>query len=150
MDQTTSITIESTINATLEKVWGFWTDPKHIVNWAFASTDWEAPIAENDVRSGGRFKTVMAAKDKSASFDFSGTYTNIKEQALIEYDMDRDLSPDNFEAVSRHVKITFTQLPEGTHVIQTFDIEKINPVEMQRSGWQAILDNFKKYVEHNQ
>jgi uncharacterized protein YndB with AHSA1/START domain len=133
------ITIQSTIEAPIENVWEFWTRPEHIVNWAFASDDWEAPRAENDVRTGGKFKTVMAAKDKSSSFDFGGIYTDVKERELIEYDMDD----------GRHVKIEFTEVPEGVKVVQSFDPENENSEEMQRSGWQAILDNFKKYSESN-
>lgn len=133
------ITIQSTIEAPIEKVWEFWTRPEHIVNWAFASDDWEAPRAENDVRTGGKFKTVMAAKDKSSSFDFGGIYTDVRGHELIEYDMDD----------GRHVKIEFTEVPEGVKVVQSFDPENENSEEMQRSGWQAILDNFKKYAESN-
>jgi uncharacterized protein YndB with AHSA1/START domain len=133
------ITIQSTIEAPIEKVWEFWTGPEHIVNWAFASDDWEATLAENDVRTGGKFKTVMAARDQSASFDFGGIYTDVKEHEVIEYDM----------GDGRHVKIEFTEVPEGVKVVQSFDPENENSEEMQRSGWQAILDNFKKYAEYN-
>jgi uncharacterized protein YndB with AHSA1/START domain len=139
MAQPVAITVQSSISAQVEKVWEFWTKPKHIVNWAFASSDWEAPAAENDVRVGGKFKTTMAAKDKSASFDFTGVYTNVKEHELIEYDM----------ADGRHVKVAFESTPNGVKVTETFDPENTNPLEMQRAGWQAILDNFKKYVEAN-
>jgi uncharacterized protein YndB with AHSA1/START domain len=132
-----TVTVETMINAPLEKVWESWTGPDHIVKWCFASDDWEAPHAENDVRTGGKFKTVMAAKDKSTSFDFGGTYTKVKEFELIEYDM----------GDGRHVKIEFAKLPEGVKVTETFDIEAVNSKEMQRAGWQAILDNFKKYTE---
>lgn len=131
------ITVQTTINAPLEKVWECWTKPEHITHWAFASETWEAPSAENDVRVGGKFKTVMAAKDKSTIFDFTGTYTSVKEYGLIEYTMDD----------GRQVKVEFTKLPEGTRIVETFDPENQNSEEMQRSGWQAILDNFKKYVE---
>lgn len=133
------ITIQSVIEAPIAKVWEFWTKPEHIVKWAFALDDWEAPAAENDVRVGGKFKTVMAAKDKSTSFDFTGVYTNIKEHELIEYDMDD----------ARHVKIEFAQIPKGVRVTESFEPEKINPEKLQRDGWQAILDNFKKYAEGN-
>jgi uncharacterized protein YndB with AHSA1/START domain len=139
MAQPAAITVQSSISAPVEKVWEFWTKPKHIVNWTFASSDWEAPAAENDVRVGGKFKTTMAAKDKSASFDFTGVYTKVKEHELIEYDM----------TDGRHVKVAFESTPNGVKVTETFDPENSNPLEMQRAGWQAILDNFKKYAEAN-
>lgn len=131
------ITIKTNINAPISKVWEFWNKPEHIVKWAFASNDWEAPSAENDLKIGGKFKTVMAAKDKSAKFDFEGTYTAVTEHSLIEYDM-----PDD-----RHVKNEFKETPNGVEITVTFDPENENSEEMQRSGWQAILDNFKKYTE---
>ncbi len=133
------ITVETVVNAPLEKVWNYWNQPEHITQWAFASDDWEAPLAENDLQVGGKFKTIMAAKDKSSSFDFTGTYTVVTDHALIEYDMDGE---DH-----RHVKVEFVNVPEGTKVIETFDPENENSEEMQRSGWQSILDNFKKHVE---
>lgn len=142
-ENSNTITIEVTVNAPLAKVWEYWNKPKHIVRWAFASADWEASSAENDVWTGGKFKTRMQAKDKSAAFDFIGTYTNIKEHGLIEYDMDKAKA----ETRSRHVTVEFLETPEGVKITETFDPEKTNPLEMQRSGWQAILDNFKKYVE---
>ena len=135
------ITVEITINAPLEKVWKYWNNPEHITKWAFASDDWEAPVAENDLRTGGRFKTVMAAKDKSARFDFTGTYTVVKENEVIEYDMDGE---DH-----RHVKVEFSQVQEGTKVTEVFDPENENSEEMQKAGWQAILNNFKSYLETN-
>jgi uncharacterized protein YndB with AHSA1/START domain len=132
------ITIETVVNAPIEKVWEYWNKPEHIVHWAFASDDWEAPAAENDLRVGGTFKTTMAAKDKSTSFDFAGVYSAVKENELIEYDFG-----------DRHAKVEFTILPEGVKITQTFDPENENSEEKQRSGWQAILNNFKKYVESN-
>lgn len=132
-----TITVETTVHAPREKVWEVWTEPRHIVQWAFASADWEAPAAENDVQVGGKFKTVMAAKDKSTSFEFTGTYTAVKTYELLEYDM----------TDGRHVTVVFTTQPDGVRVTETFDPEAINSVEFQRSGWQAILDNFKKYAE---
>ncbi len=133
------ITVETIINAPVSKVWDYWNQPEHITQWAFASDDWEAPAAENDVRVGGKFKTTMAAKDKSEIFDFAGTYSAVQEHSLIEYDMED----------GRHVKIEFQTAPEGVKVIETFDPENENPEDMQRAGWQAILDNFKKHVESN-
>lgn len=138
-----AITISAVIHAPLNSVWDSWTNPAHITRWAFASADWEAPHAENDVRVGGRFLTHMAAKDKSAGFDFTGTYTAVKEHALIEYTMDK--APH--ESESRQVSISFAEVPGGVQVTETFDLENENPADMQRAGWQAILDNFKKYTE---
>lgn len=137
MPQPNTITVETVVNAPLAHVWNAWTEPEHIVQWAFASNDWEAPAAENDVRVGGTFRTVMAAKDKSTSFDFTGTYSVVNLHERIEYDM----------SDGRHVTTTFAQTPDGVRVTETFDPETENSEEMQRAGWQAILDNFKKHAE---
>ncbi len=143
-----AITIETIVNAPMDVVWERWNKPEHIERWAFASDDWEALNAENDLRVGGTLKTTMAARDKSASFDFTGVYTAIKEHELIEYDMDAPPSHEASEGQSgRHVKIAFIETPDGVKIVQTFDAETENSEEMQRSGWQAILDNFKKYAE---
>lgn len=133
------ITIKSTVNASLDKVWNFWNAPEHITKWAFASPDWHTPKAENDLREGGKFTTTMAAKDGSMSFDFGGEYTLVKEKQAINYTM----------GDGRKTEITFTETPEGIEIIESFDPESQNPEEMQRAGWQAILDNFKNYVEAN-
>lgn len=133
----TSVTIEATINAPIEKVWACWTAPQHIVNWCSASQDWHVPKAENDVRPGGKFLTRMEAKDGSMGFDFGGEYDAVIENELIQYTM----------GDSRRVKVVFTGDGHQTKLIETFDAESENPVEMQRAGWQAILDNFKKYTE---
>ncbi len=140
-----STTVETTINAPIEKVWQYLTTPEHITKWAFADNSWEAPHAENDLRTGGRFLTRMQAKDGSGGFDFTGTYTEVKENELFEYDMPK--APDGQE--NRHVKTELNQTPEGVKVTQTFDLENQNSEERQRSGWQAILENFKNYVESN-
>ncbi len=142
MNTQNTITVQTTINAPLQTVWDLWTKPEHIGNWAFASEDWEAPRAENDVRVGGKFVTVMSAKDKSASFDFNGVYTDVKNLELIEYDMEPEA-----DGTIRHVKVEFAESPEGIQVIETFDAERLNSEELQRNGWQSILENFKKYVE---
>lgn len=134
---TKPITIQTTINAPMSKVWECWNSPEHIEQWAFADDSWEATNAQNDLKAGGKFSTIMGAKDKSASFEFGGVYSTVKEHELIEYDM----------SDSRHVKTEFSETPEGVHVVQTFDPESENSEEMQRSGWQSILDNFKKHVE---
>lgn len=133
------LVVSAMVDAPIEKVWDCWRSPEHIVKWAFASDDWEAPSAENDLRVGGKFTTRMAAKDKSAAFDFSGTYTAVKEHELIKYTMDD----------GRHAKIEFNNTPEGVFVKESFEPETENTREMQTSGWQAILNNFKKYVERN-
>ncbi len=135
----TAITVKTTVNAPVAKVWKYWNEPQHITNWAFASDDWHAPHAENNLREGGKFKTTMAAKDGSMSFDFEGIYTNIEDQKLIEYTI----------ADGRTVKIVFVDNEDETKIVETFEAEDTNPEEMQRSGWQAILDSFKKYVEEN-
>jgi uncharacterized protein YndB with AHSA1/START domain len=139
MNELKPITIEAVVNAPIEKVWKCWTEPEHITKWAFASDDWEAPHAENDVRVGGKFSTTMAAKDKSTSFDFGGVYTDVKQHELIAYEL----------GDGRKVKVQFAQTSEGVRVIESFDPETENPEEMQRNGWQAILNNFKKHVESN-
>ena len=137
------ITVQTIVKAPLEKVWAAWNKPEHIMKWAFASDDWEAPFAENDIRIGGRFKTTMAAKDKSASFDFTGTYTDVKENELIEYDMDVEKEGDT----PRHVKIELAQTPDGVQITESFDPENVYPQEQQQAGWQSILDHFKNYTE---
>lgn len=134
-----AITIQTSVNAPIEKVWAYWNQPEHITGWAFASDDWEALDPKNDLRPGGKFKTTLVAKDKSFSFDFAGTYTQVKEHQLIEYDMDD----------GRHVKIEFSPSPSGVEITEIFDPESQNPIEMQKAGWQTFLDNFKKYTEGN-
>lgn len=131
------ITVETTINAPIEKVWKCWTEPVHIMQWNNASADWHTPYAENDPRTGGKFKSTMAARDGSMSFDFEGIYSHVQPQKLIEYAM----------ADGRKVKIEFQSNTGGVKVIESFDPESENSIELQRGGWQAILDNFKKHVE---
>lgn len=131
------ITIQTTVNAPIEKVWECWIKPEHITKWAFASNDWTVPSAENDLKVGGKFKTRMEAKDKSEGFDFEGKYTQVEENRLIEYDM----------SDGRHVKTEFEDTPDGVKVTEIFDAESENPPELQRAGWQSILDNFKSYTE---
>jgi len=139
METKTAITVETTVNAPVEKVWTYWSEPKHITRWTHASEDWHAPYADNDLRKDGKFKTTMAAKDGSMSFDFEGVYSNVQPNKVIEYGL----------ADGRKVKIVFTANGNGTKVVETFDPESENPIDMQRGGWQAILDNFKKYTETN-
>lgn len=133
------ITIHATVQAPIEKVWSAWSEPQHITQWCFATDDWHAPSAENDLRTGGQFKTVMAAKDGSFAFDFGGVYTNVDPGKLIEYEL----------GDGRAVKVLFEAKGNSTLVTETFDPESENPLDMQKAGWQAILNNFKKYTEGN-
>ncbi|GAA0540175.1 SRPBCC family protein [Chitinophaga japonensis] len=135
----TTVTVEATVNAPVSKVWEFWGGPAHIMQWCAASEDWHAPRAENDLREGGKFSTHMAAKDGSFSFDFGGEYTEVINNEKIAYTM----------SDGRQVEVIFTAQGDTTKVVETFDPEDTNPIEMQRDGWQAILDNFKKYAETN-
>ena len=132
-----NITVEATVNAPVETVWNAWTSPEHIVKWNCASEDWHTPKAENDVRTGGKFMSRMEAKDGSFGFDFEGIYDEVKVNEIIAYTLG-----DN-----RKVKITFNGNGNSTAISETFEAESTNPIEMQKGGWQAILDNFKKYTE---
>ena len=134
-----SITVESTVNAPVEKVWAYWTGPEHITKWNNASDDWHTPSATNDLRVGGKFTFRMEAKDGSFGFDFWGIYDEVQTNALIAYTL----------GDSRKVKIIFTPLDHSTKVVETFEAESENSIELQRGGWQSILDNFKKYTEAN-
>jgi|SRR5215217_7911094 len=132
-----TITVTATINATVEKVWQYWNEPEHIKGWAFASDDWHAPHADNDLRTDGKFTTTMAAKDGSFSFDFGGVYTNVQDNKYIAYTI----------GDGRKVEIKFTANGDTTEIEETFEPESQNSLEMQQGGWQAILNNFKKYAE---
>jgi uncharacterized protein YndB with AHSA1/START domain len=131
------ITISATIEAPVEKVWDCWTLPQHITNWTFASDDWHSPKATNDLKVDGKFFTRMEAKDGSFGFDFEGTYTHVEMHRFIQYVL----------ANSRVVKISFAKEGTDTIVTESFDPENENSRELQQQGWQAILNNFKKYVE---
>lgn len=140
MEQTkTVITVTSTVNAPIEKVWGYFTQPQHITQWNNASDDWHCPKAENDLRIGGKFSSTMAAKDGSFSFDFWGVYDDVLENELIMYTM----------GDGRTAKITFASNGDITEVVTDFEAEQENSVELQQGGWQMILNNFKKYTESN-
>ena len=132
-----SITIEADVQAPVHKVWRLWTDPTHITRWNTAMEDWHSPRADNDLRTGGRFSIRMEAKDGSMGFDFAGSYDEVDPEARIVYTMDD----------GRKVSVDFVSAGDSTHISETFEPENENPVEMQRSGWQNILDNFKKYAE---
>ena len=133
------ITITTTVLAPAEKVWERWTVPEHIIKWNNASDDWHTTHAENDLRIGGKFLSRMEAKDGSLGFDFIGIYDLVKENKLLEYTL----------GDGRKVIIVFTGISNTTNIVETFEAESENSIEMQRSGWQAILENFKKYAEAN-
>ena len=131
------ITIEAIVNRNSLDIWTLWTQPEHITKWNRASDDWHSPRAENDLRVGGRFLTRMEAKDGSMGFDFSGVYNEVIEHKKIRYTMDD----------GREVETLFNEENGKTKILTTFDAEKENPLEMQRDGWQAILNSFKRYAE---
>jgi uncharacterized protein YndB with AHSA1/START domain len=132
-----NITIKTFVSVPIEKVWKYWNEPEHITKWCNASPEWQTPRATNDLSVGGKFLTRMEAKDGSQGFDFEGTYTNIKPGELIAYEI----------SGGRKVSIQFVQKDGGVEIIETFEAENENPIEMQRAGWQAILDNFKNYTQ---
>lgn len=135
----TTITVENTVNAPVEKVWQYWTKPEHITKWNNASDDWHTPWAKNDLRTGGSFSARMEAKDGSFGFDFGGIYNKVRENETIEYTI----------ADGRKVIVNFKKEGNATKVVENFEAETMNSIEMQKGGWQAILDNFKKYTETN-
>ena len=135
----TKITVETVVKAPVEKVWKYWSLPEHITKWCAASDDWHAPKAENDLTVGGKFSTRMEAKDGSFGFDFGGVYDDVKANELIEYTM----------GDGRKVEVHFTANGNETKVVETFDAENTHSLEMQQGGWQAILENFRKYTETN-
>ena len=133
----TKITVQATVNLPIDKVWEFWTNPKHIIRWNSASDDWHTPRAENDLRVGGKFLARMESRDGTMGFDFEGIYTDVKPNKLIAYKL----------ADEREISVEFESVNNATHIIETFDAETENTLELQRQGWQAILDNFKRYAE---
>ena len=133
------ITVESTVKAPIEKVWKYWTTPEHITKWNCASEDWHTPHVENDLRPGGKFNSRMEARDGSFGFDFGGVYDTVKTNELITYTL----------GDGRTVTIHFSNFGHETRVVEIFEAETENPIELQKGGWQAILDNFKKYTEQN-
>lgn len=135
----TVLTVEATIDAPVSKVWEFWSGPEHITKWNSPSETWHTPRAENDLREGGKFVARMEAKDGSMGFDFGGVYDKVENHKHIAYTM----------GDGRKVKVDF--IPEGntTRVVESFDAEDMNSLEMQQAGWQAILNEFKRYTEEN-
>ena len=135
----TVITVEAAVNAPVQKVWDYWNTPEHITTWRSAYDDWHTPWAKTDLRTGGSFSSRMEAKDGSFGFEFGGVYDLVTPNAYIEYTM----------GDGRKVKISFTASGNTTAIKESFDAETENSEELQRAGWQAILDNFKKYTENN-
>ena len=135
----TIITVRASVNAPVETVWKHWTSPESITGWNNASDDWFTPRATNELRKGGKFSYRMEARDGSLGFDFEGIYDNVIVNKQIDYTL----------GDSRKVKITFDSDGKTTEVIETFEAENTHPVDLQRSGWQSIIDNFKKFAESN-
>lgn len=139
MKSTNIISVEQTINVPVEIVWDTWTSPGHIMQWNNASDDWHTPHAENDLRKGGSFNYRMESKDGKFGFDFSGVYDSVEEHQLLEYTI----------GDGRKVTVRFISENDATKIIESFEAENQHSAEMQRAGWQSILDNFKKYCESN-
>lgn len=135
----TKISIETTVSAPIAKVWDYYNKPEHITKWNFAIDTWHCPHAENDLRPGGKLTSRMEAKDGSFGFDFEATYDAVIDHKRIVYTI----------ADGRKVETDFAEVGGKTRIVTVFEAESENPVEMQKSGWQAILDNFKKYTEAN-
>jgi uncharacterized protein YndB with AHSA1/START domain len=132
------ITVKATIKADSKKVWDYYTNPKHIVNWNFADPSWHCPNAVNDLRIGGTFNARMEAKDGSFGFNFEAIYTELIDGKSFTY-----------EFGGRTSSAELTDLGKETELVVSFDPEEVNSLELQRNGWQAILNNFKSYTENN-
>ena len=139
MAQATKITVEATANAPVAKVWKAWNTPGDIMQWNAADPSWHSPSSENDLRVGGKFKHRMEAKDASFGFDFGGTFNDVQEHRKIVYTI----------GDGRKVELDFSSEGEATNIVEKFEAESTHSLEMQKAGWQAILDNFKKYTETN-
>lgn len=137
MNENKTITLETMVLTTLEKAWETWIQPQHVTQWNFASPDWHCPSAQTDLRVGGKFSSRMEARDGSFGFDFWGIYDEIIPQKLLRITMgDGRKMEVHFETLNGKVKVT-----------ERFEIEDLNSAEMQREGWQAILNNYKAYAE---
>ncbi|MBK9272961.1 MAG: SRPBCC family protein [Flavobacteriales bacterium] len=137
MSTMTRITVTALVAKPVAHVWTIWADPAHIMQWNAANDEWHCPKASNDLRKGGSFSSTMAARDGSFSFDFEGVYDDVQLHRRIAYTI----------SDGRTCEILFEEKADGTLVTESFDAESQNPVEMQRAGWQAILDRFKAYAE---
>lgn len=131
------ITVETLVNAELDRVWNAWNDPADIEQWNSPQEEWHTTRSTVDLREGGKFLSRMEARDGSSGFDFEGTYTRVVPKKVIAYRM----------SDGREVEVEFVEGPGGVRVKETFDAETENTPELQRNGWQAILDNFRRYVE---
>lgn len=132
------ITIDTIVNSSISKTWNFYTEPQHITQWNFADPSWHCPSATNDMKIGGKYLARMEAKDASFGFDFEAYYTEINEGKNFTY-----------EFGGRKCTVQFEEIGDATKVTISFDPETENPIEMQRTGWQLILNNFKNYTESN-
>jgi uncharacterized protein YndB with AHSA1/START domain len=141
MENNTSktISVQVTVLSPMEKVWDYWTSPEHITKWNNASDGWHTPHAVNDLRAGGKFLSRMEARDGKVGFDFEGTYDTVIKHVLISYVL----------ADGRKVKVYFAGEDNNTNIVEKFEAESVHTIEQQRDGWQAILNNFKKYTEGN-
>ncbi len=135
---TKKIIIKAIISADKLKVWNYYTQPEHITKWNFADPSWHCPTASNDLQIGGRYIARMEAKDGSFGFDFDAIYTEIIPEVKFTYNFGERISTVEFKEINGQTEVTIT-----------FDPESENPIELQKNGWQAILDNFKKYIEIN-
>jgi uncharacterized protein YndB with AHSA1/START domain len=132
-----SITVETTVPVSPELAWEYWTQPKHITQWNQASEDWHTPSAENDLRVGGKFSSRMESKDGKIGFDFWGIYDVVAPYSVLASTLGDE----------RKVRVVFEAVAEGTKITETFEAEGENTIELQRQGWQAIMDSFRRYVE---
>jgi uncharacterized protein YndB with AHSA1/START domain len=137
MESKAKIKLQVTINSDINSVWSKFNEGKHIVNWAFASEDWHCPFAESDLKVNGKMKITMAAKDGSFSFDIESVFYEVKAPNFVAYSM----------SDGRTVETSFEEKEGQILVTEIFEAESENPIEMQEQGWQAILNNFKKYCE---
>lgn len=136
--KTEKVTVQTIVNADVNKVWDYYTNPEHIVKWNFADPSWHCPSAENDMKKDGKYRARMEAKDGSFGFDFEAIYSEIIDGEQFTYEFD-----------GRTATVKFNRVNNQTEVIITFDPESENPIDMQKNGWQSILNNFKNYTESN-
>ena len=137
MEKLAKIKIEIELNHDIDKVWRYFTEPEHIVNWYYASDDWQCPSAINNLSVGSKFNFRMEAKDKSFGFDFEGEYLKVAIHDELEYIL----------SDGRMINIFFKSIDNKVTLTEIFDPDEVNPIEMQREGWLSILRNFKRYIE---